>query len=263
MDLGIAGKVAVVCGASTGMGKATASSLAREGARLAICARNPAALEKTATEIRSAFRSEILAFPADMTEEAAIDTFLEEVTRRLGPPEILVNNTGGPPPGNFQETGEEAWGRTHRLTLQSAVSFCRRVVPEMKRRRWGRIVSITSLTVKQPAENLLLSNTYRAALTSFCKSLSGELAPFGITVNCVCPGYTDTERLSELAEATARKSGTSAPEVRRSWERSIPAGRLGRPEEVGDLITFLASERAAYITGTSILVDGGYVRALV
>ena len=263
MDLEIAGRVAVVCGASAGMGRAAAARLAREGARVAICARNAASLKSAAEEIGSAAGREVLARAADLADEAAIDHFLQEVRERLGPPEILVNNAGGPPPGNFEETRTEAWETAHRLTLQSAIGLCRRVAGEMKRRRWGRIVSITSLTVKQPAENLILSNTYRAALTAFSKSLASELAPFGITVNCVCPGYTDTERLGELADAIALKERISAAEVRQRWERSIPAGRLGRPEEVADLIAFLASERAAYITGSSILVDGGYVRALV
>ncbi len=263
MDLGIRGRVAVVCGASAGMGKATALSLAREGARVAICSRSREALGRAAEEIRTATGGEVAAHPADVTDEKAIEAFLAEVFRRFGPPEILVNNTGGPPAGNFEETPEEAWDKAHRLTLQSAISFCRRVAPEMKKRRWGRIISITSLTVKQPSETLILSNAYRSALTAFSKTLAGELAPFGITVNCVCPGYTDTERLKELSASLARKRNIQEAEVRRDWEKSIPAGRLGRPEEVADLIAFLASERAGYITGTSILADGGLIRALV
>lgn len=263
MDLGIEGRVAVVCGASAGMGKSAALSLAREGAKVAICSRNRLALEAAASEIRSATGREVLAHPADVTDEAAIEAFLAETSRRFGAPEILVNNTGGPPAGNFEETPAEAWEKAHRLTLQSAVSFCRRVAPGMKSRRWGRIISITSLTVKQPAESLILSNAYRSALTAFSKTLAGELAPFGVTVNCVCPGYTNTERLKELSASLAAKRNVAEAEVRRDWEKSIPAGRLGRPEEVADLIVFLASERAGYITGASILVDGGLVRALV
>ena len=255
--------MAVVCGASAGMGKATALSLSGEGARVAICSRNREMLEAAAREIRSATGCEVLAHPADVTDERAIGAFLSEVSRRLGPPEILVNNTGGPPAGNFEETPPEAWEKAHRLTLQSAISFCRRVVPGMKERGWGRIISITSLTVKQPSETLILSNAYRTALTAFSKTLAGELAPFGVTVNCVCPGYTDTERLQDLAATAATKRNVRPEEIQREWEKSIPAGRLGRPEEVADLITFLASERAGYITGASILVDGGFVRALV
>ncbi len=263
MDLGISGKVAVVCGASAGIGKATALALAREGARVAICSRSAERLEAAAREMRSASRGEVLAISADVSDAEAVRVFLEEVTRRLGPPDILVNNAGGPPSGNFEETKAEAWDQAHRLTFRSAVSFCGTVVPAMKARRWGRIISITSLTVKQPASNLILSNAYRSALTAFSKTLASELAPFGITVNCVCPGYTDTERLTELASAIARKEGKSPAEVRRDWERAIPSGRLGRPEEIADAIAFLASERAAYITGASLLVDGGFVRALV
>lgn len=263
MDLGIAGKVAVVSGASAGMGKAAALALAREGARVGICARRWETLEAAAREIASATGSEVVAVPADVTDETAVERFLAEVTRRLGPADILVNNAGGPPPGNFEETGAGAWDQAHRLTFHSAVVFCRHVVPSMKDRGWGRIVSITSLTVKQPAENLILSNSYRSALTAFSKTLAGELAPRGITVNCVCPGYTDTERLGELADSIATRRRISAAEVRTEWERAVPSGRLGRPEEVADLIAFLASERAAYLTGASILVDGGLVRALV
>jgi len=263
MDLGIRGKVAVVCGASAGMGKAAAQSLSAEGARVAICSRNREALEAAAREIGSATGGEVLAHPADVTDEGAVGAFLAEVVSRLGPPAILVNNAGGPPAGNFEETPPEAWEKAHRLTLQSAVSFCRRVAPGMKERRWGRIISITSLTVKQPSETLILSNAYRTALTAFSKTLAAELAPFGVTVNCVCPGYTDTERLKDLAETAAAKRKITAGEVRREWQQNIPAGRLGRPEEVADLITYLASERAGYITGASILVDGGLVRALL
>jgi 3-oxoacyl-[acyl-carrier protein] reductase len=263
MELGIRGRVAVVCGASAGMGKAAALSLAREGAKVAVCARNREALEAAAEEARAAGAAGTLAHPADVTREGDIEAFLTEVSRRLGPPEILVNNAGGPPAGTFEETPEEAWNLAHRLTLQSAVSFCRRVIPGMKSRRWGRIVTITSLTVKQPVEGLILSNAYRSALTAFSKTLAGDLAPFGITVNCVCPGYTDTERLKELAANLAAKRGVREAEVRRDWEKSIPAGRLGRPEEIADVIVFLASERAGYLTGASLLVDGGLVRALV
>jgi 3-oxoacyl-[acyl-carrier protein] reductase len=263
MDLGIRGRVAVVTGAGAGMGKATALALAREGAKVAICARCREGLEAAAREIRSATGGEILAHPADVTDEDAVAGFLAEVEKRLGPPAILVNNAGGPPAGNFHDTPAEAWDTAHRLTLKSALSFSRRLLPGMREARWGRIVTITSLTVKQPLENLILSNTYRTGLTAFMKTLAGEVAPFGITVNCVCPGYTDTERLNELAAAQAAKRGISPAEVRRDWEKSIPAGRLARPEEIADLIAFLASDRAGYLTGTSILVDGGHIRALV
>lgn len=263
MDLGIKGRVAVVCGASAGLGKATALSLSQEGARVAICARGAEALEKTAEEIRNVAGGEVLAHAVDLTDSEAIDGFFDRVRNELGSPEILVNNAGGPPAGNFEELQDGSWEVAHRLTFQSAVQCCRRVIPEMKLRNWGRILTITSLTVKQPAENLILSNCYRSALTAFSKTLAGDLSAHGITINCVCPGYTDTERLNELAESLSRKQGKTAGEVRRDWERAIPAGRLGRPEEIGAVITFLASEQAGYLTGASVLVDGGLVRALV
>jgi 3-oxoacyl-[acyl-carrier protein] reductase len=245
------------------MGKAVAWSLAREGARVALCARTEAALTSAAAEIREETGGEVLPVACDVTDERAIEAFLKAVAGRLGPVEILVNNAGGPPPGNFEETEDAGWDLAHRLTLRSAIAFCRRVVPGMKQRHWGRILSITSLTVKQPQPYLILSNTYRAALTGFSKTLAGEVAPFGITVNCVCPGYTDTERLGELTRRNAAKEGVDPAEIRARLESSVPAGRLGKPEEVGDLIAFLASERAGYITGVSILIDGGFVRALV
>jgi 3-oxoacyl-[acyl-carrier protein] reductase len=263
MDLGIRGKVAWVTGSSAGMGKATALSLAREGAKLALCSRSQENLEAAARQIREATGVDPFVHVADVTDEKAVQGFAEAAERGLGPPDILVNNAGGPPPGGFQDTPTEAWEKAHRLTLQSAISFCREVVPGMKQRRWGRIVTITSLTVKQPIETLLLSNTYRAGLTAFMKSLAGEVAPFGVTVNCICPGYTATERLNELAQAQAAKRNITAAQVRQEWEKSIPAGRLGRPEEIADFIAFVASDRAGYLTGASILVDGGHVRALV
>ncbi len=263
MDLGLAGKVAIVCGASAGMGKATAAALAREGARVAICSRNRAHVEAAAREIGSATGGQVLAFAADVTDGKAVDAMMEKVRSQLGPPEILVNNSGGPPPGNFQDTPEEAWEPAHRLTLEAPVALCRRVLPGMKEKRWGRIVTITSLTVKQPSETLLLSNTYRTGLTAFLKTLAGEVAPFGITVNCVCPGYTDTERLNELAQNLAAKRGVTAAQVREDWKKAIPAGRLGRPEEIADLIAYLTSNQAGYITGVSVLADGGHIRALV
>ena len=263
MDLGIKGKVAIVCGASAGMGKATAAALAREGAKVAICSRSRARVEAAAAEIHSASGSRVLGFAADVTDGKAIDAMLGEIGVQWGAPDILVNNSGGPPPGNFQDAPEEAWEPAHRLTLAAPVTLCRKVLPAMKQKRWGRIVTITSLTVKQPSETLVLSNTYRTGLTAFLKTLAGEVAPFGITVNCVCPGYTDTERLDELAQNLATRRGVTPAEVREDWKKAIPAGRLGRPEEIADLIAYLASDRAGYITGVSILADGGHIRALV
>jgi len=263
MDLGIKGKVAVVCGASSGLGKAAAAALAREGAKVAICSRQAARVETAGREIESATGGQILAVAADVTDARAIDAMLEKVRSQWGAVDILVNNSGGPPPGSFQDTPEEAWEPAHRLTLGAPVALCRKVLPGMKEKRWGRILTITSLTVKQPAENLLLSNTYRTALTAFLKTLAGEVAPFGITVNCVCPGYTETERLDELAQNLAAKRGVTPAQVREDWKKAIPAGRLGRPQEIGDLIAYLASAQAGYITGTSVLADGGHIKALV
>jgi 3-oxoacyl-[acyl-carrier protein] reductase len=231
--------------------------------KLALCARSEKNLEAAAQEIKKVAKSEVFYLPADVTSESDVGEFLAQTVKRLGPPDILVNNAAGPPQGSFQDLPEEAWNVAHQLTLQSAIRFCRMVLGPMRERQWGRIVTITSLAVKQPIETLILSNTYRSGLTAFMKTLAGEVAPFGITVNCVCPGYTDTERLIDLSQALAAKRGVSVPEIRREWEKSIPLGRLARPEEIADVITFLASKRAGYITGASLLVDGGHVRALV
>ncbi len=262
MDLGLKNKRALVVASSHGLGKAAAMELAREGAKVAICSRSREAIEKTAQEIRAATKAEVLSAVADLTKIADIDPFINHIVSRWGGVDILVTNAGGPPSTTFATTPPEAWQGAFDLTLMSAVNLCRAVIPSMKQRRWGRIIFITSLTVKQPAGNLLLSNVIRIALSGLTKSLSNEFAADNILVNAVLPGYTLTERLAVLSESQAQARGVPKEEIVAEWEQAIPMKRLGKPEELAALIAFLASERAGYITGAAIQVDGGFIKSV-
>jgi 3-oxoacyl-[acyl-carrier protein] reductase len=252
-----------VAASSQGLGRAVAEELAAEGASLVLCARDPQTLDKTAAAIAERSNVRVLAVPADVTNTDDIKRLVDAGIERFGPIDILVTNAGGPPAGRFEQLTREQWEQAIRLTLLSAVELARQVLPGMKERRWGRILNITSIAVKQPVENLLLSNSLRAGLTGFARTLANEVAADGITVNNVLPGYTRTERLEELAEMMSEKQGISASEFRGKWEKEIPMGRLGEPREFAALVAFLASERASYITGTSIQVDGGWIKSLL
>jgi 3-oxoacyl-[acyl-carrier protein] reductase len=263
MDLGLKGKVAIVAAASKGLGRAVAAELAREGARVAICARDAQTLERAAREIASATGAEILPRALDVTDRAAVEAFVAAAEERWGRVDICVTNAGGPPAKSFAETTPGEWAAAAELTLLSAVWFARAALPRMQRNRWGRFVTITSVSVKQPIDGLLLSNSLRAAVTGMVRTLANEYAGDGITANNVCPGYTLTERLDELAEKLARDAGVPREKIIERWTSQIPAGRLGKPEELAALVAFLCSERAAYINGASIAVDGGWVRSLL
>ncbi len=263
MDLGIKGRCAIVAASSQGIGRAVARALALEGADLVMCARGERALEAAAAAIERESGRQVLRRALDVTDAEAIPAFVEEVGRRFGRIDILVHNAGGPPPGTLDDVSEEAWGQALELNLLSAVRLIRAVVPWMKRQRWGRIVNLTSISVKQPIPGLILSNTARTGLWGFSKTIARELAPHGILVNLVCPGYTRTDRLGELAEDLSRRQGVSVEQVFRGWEAEIPLGRLGKPEEIADLVAYLCSERASYLTGTAIQADGGLVRGLL
>lgn len=263
MDLGLKDKVALVAAGSRGLGRAVAEELAAEGASLLLCARDAQTLTETAAAIADSTGAHVLAVPADVTVIGDIKRLVEAGIDRFGRLDILVTNAGGPPAGRFDQLTREQWDDAIRLTLLSAVELARQVLPGMKERRWGRIINITSIAVKQPVENLLLSNSMRAGLTGFARTLANEVAADGITVNNVLPGYTRTERLEELAQMMAEKLGISPSEFRGKWEKEIPMGRLGEPREFAALVAFLASERASYITGTSIQVDGGWIRSLL
>lgn len=263
MDLGLRDKVALVAASSQGLGRAVAEELAAEGASLVLCARDAPILDKAAAAIAERSNTRVLAVPADVTNTGDIKRLVDAAIERFGRIDILVTNAGGPPAGRFDQLTREQWEQAIRLTLLSAVELTRQVLPGMKERRWGRILNITSIAVKQPVENLLLSNSLRAGLTGFARTLANEVAADGITVNNVLPGYTRTERLDELAEMMAEKQGISPNEFRGKWEKEIPMGRLGEPREFAAVVAFLASERASYITGTSIQVDGGWIKSLL
>ncbi len=263
MDLGLKGRVAIVAAASKGLGRAVAEELARDGAEVAICARSAANLEKAAETIRKATGREVFCQELDVTRPEAVHDFVAAVEKRYGRVDICVTNAGGPPSKKFLDISLDDWRNALDLTLMSAVYFAREVLPLMRKRHWGRLIAITSVSVKQPIDNLLLSNSIRAGVTGLMRTLANEFGPDGITVNCVCPGYTLTERLDELAEIQAKNAGLSRDKIFERLSAQVPVGRIGKPEELAAMVAFLASERASYINGCSIAVDGGYTKGLL
>ena len=263
MDLGLRGRAAIVAAASRGLGRAIAEELAREGAHLVICARGAEALERARAEIAGATGATVHAVPADLSTRAGIDAVVSAAHAAFDRVDVLVTNAGGPPAGPFEAHDWDAWQRAVDLTLRSAVELTRAVLPGMRARRWGRIINVTSITVKQPVDNLILSNSIRAAVTGFARTLANEVAAEGITVNNILPGYTRTERVEQLAQANAKKEGLPPAEVLARFEREIPMRRLGEPREFAALAAFLASDRASYITAQSIAVDGGWIKSIV
>jgi len=263
LDLGLKGKVAAVAGASRGLGYAIARALAQEGATVGSCARHEESLERSARKIARETGGDVAHFVADLGSSEQARAFVRDCSARFGRLDILVTNAGGPPTTTFMDSSDDQWQAGFDLTLGSVISLIRESVPLMERRKWGRIVNVTSVSVKQPIDGLILSNSIRAGVVGLAKTLSIELAPLGITVNNVCPGYTATERVEDLARQLAESSGVEPRQVIEGWQEAIPMGRLGRPEELADLVAFLASERAAYLTGASIQVDGGYCRGLL
>lgn len=263
MDLGLHGKRAVVCAASRGLGRAIALGLAQEGVQVTLCARNEEPLRRAAESIAKATGVSVLAVPADLSRPEEARNVLAEARKRFGGVDILVTNAGGPPPGGLFDVAPEHYDAAYRLTLMSVVELVRDVVGEMKERRWGRIINLASLSVKQPLDGLILSNTVRAAVIGFAKTVATELAPYNVTVNNVCPGLIYTDRIVALLEDRARRNQTSPDVELQKMCATIPMGRLGEPAELAHLVVFLASERASYITGTTIQVDGGAVRSLL
>ena len=259
MDLNLRGKKALVCGASGGLGKAAAMALASEGVEIFLNARSLVKLTQTAEEIKSKTGITPVVIDADVSTDEGI----KKIKSSVFDIDILVSNAGGPPPGQFMEHDEDKWSIACDLVLNSARKLTALVIEQMKERKFGRLIYITSIGVLQPVDDLILSNTYRAAVTGMAKTISNAYAKFGVTANCVCPGYTATERLENLVKTRAKESGVSEKEVLALFTKNIPAGRVGKPEELADLITFLASEKAAYITGTSIPVDGGFIKSLI
>ena len=263
MDLGLKGKVALVGGSSRGLGRAVARELAAEGCAVVLCSRDPDAIARAGAEIAQQTGAETIAVAANLSDAGGAAHVVSTAMSRFGQVDVLVTNTGGPPAGSFESQSPEAWRCAMAQILESVLNLTRGILPGMKERQWGRIVNITSIAVKQPVDGLILSNSVRAAVTGFARTLANEVAPHGITVNNVLPGYTRTERLVELAGHLARTRGTDVREAYVQWEREIPMGRLGEPDELAALVAFLASPRAAYITGTSIAVDGGWTRSLL
>lgn len=263
MNLGLEGRVALVAASSRGLGRATAAELAAEGASVIMCARNQSELARAAEQIAASSGAPVVPVAGDLSEPDDVRRIVKTGVAALGPVDILVTNTGGPPAGPFESHDREAWHQAVRQNLDSVLELTRAVLAGMKERRWGRIINVTSIAVKQPVENLILSNSVRAAVTGFARTLANEVAPFGVTVNNVLPGYTETQRVVELAERIASAKQITTEQARAEWERQIPMGRLGEPREFAALVAFLASERASYITGTSIPVDGGWIRGLM
>jgi 3-oxoacyl-[acyl-carrier protein] reductase len=260
MDLGLKDRVALVAASSTGLGKAVALGLAREGAKLALCARTASTLEATAEEIRRETGVEVLARALDVTVYEQVRGLVAEIAGQFGRLDICVANAGGPPSKNFAETTVEEWHAAAQLNLMSTVYLAKETLPLMQQRLWGRFISITSVTVKQPVEGLVLSNAVRSAVNGLVKTLANEYGPSNVLVNNVCPGFTATARLNSLAETLAGKTGVSPRDIEQRWASQAPLGRIGQPEEFANLVVFLASERASYITGTSIAIDGGTVK---
>jgi len=262
MELGLKGKVAVVAASSKGLGKAVARGLAREGANLTIFSRDRKSIEETGREISVETGAEVLALSADVTKRDDIERVASLTIEKYGAVHVLVNNAGGPPFGYSDDFGYEDWKAALELNLLSTINLTRAVVQTMKTQQWGRIVNITSIAVKEPIDGLILSNASRAGVIGFAKTISRELAPYNVMVNNVCPGRIMTSRIEHLADERAKVMGVSKEEVYREWEADIPAGRLGKPSELADLVVFLSSERSSYLTGATIQVDGGAIRSL-
>lgn len=263
MDLGLRGKVALVAASSMGLGRAVAEELAREGANLVMCARGEERLVATAQAIRSETGVRVETVAADLSDMNAVQRVADTAMRAFGRVDVLVTNAGGPPAGPFESHSHETWQAAVRQNLDSVVELVRAVLPGMKERRWGRIINVTSIAVKQPVDGLILSNSVRAAVTGFARTLANEVATFGITVNNVMPGYTRTQRVEDLAAKNAAMRDSSPAAELALFERQIPMGRLGEPAEFAAMVAFLASERASYTTGASVPVDGGWIRALI
>lgn len=259
MDLGLADRTVWIAAGTRGIGLACAQAFRAEGARVALCGRSAEGLASAAETLGDG----VATVQADVSTAEGVAGFAREASARLGPPDVLVVNAGGPPSLAFEDIDDDQWQAAFELTLMSAVRLCREVLPGMRERGLGRIVFITSLTVKQPLERMALSNSLRAGVTALCKTLVAEAAPSGVTANCVGPGYTRTGRLDQLAATLAGARGVSVDEVMAGWEATIPAGRLGQPEEVARAVVFLGAPAAGYVNGQTLVVDGGWTKGLV
>jgi 3-oxoacyl-[acyl-carrier protein] reductase len=262
METGLKNRVAIVAASSQGLGRATAEAFAAEGCHVAICARNREALTAVAENLRTRFQTEVLAEPFDVTDANAVREFVRAVVQKFGSVDICVTNAGGPPAKGFLATTIEEWRRAIDLNFMSTVYFAHQVIPHMQKKKWGRIITITSVTTKQPVSDLVYSNAVRAAVVGLVKSLANEFGKDGILVNNVGPGFTATDRLKELARARSLALHQTEQEIFEGWAADAPLKRLGEPRELADTIVWLASERASYITGQTVLVDGGLYKGL-
>ena len=262
MNLNLKNKNAIVCASSQGLGKSAALDLAEEGVNLAICSRDQDKINKVKEEIHQKINSEIkvLALQVDLDSPDEIQAFYKQVENDLGSVDILVNNNGGPPPSTFEQLSDNDWQKAFNSTMMSCLRLSKLVIPNMKKNAWGRIINISSVSVKTPVNGLFLSNSLRMGVLGWAKALSDELAPHGITVNTVCPGYTRTERVEAILETQSNSSGLKKEEIEKSIAENIPMKRVGEAEDLAGLITFLASEKANYMTGLAIQVDGGSAR---
>ncbi len=262
MNLNLENKNAIVCASSQGLGKAAAIDLAKEGVNLAICSRDQEKIDKAKEEIlqKTDHNIKVIALKADLDSLKDIQIFLQEVEQSLGVIDILVNNTGGPPPSTFEQISDEDWQNAFNSTMMSAIRLSRAMIPKMKENGWGRIINISSVSVKTPVNGLFLSNSLRMGVLGWAKALADELAAYGITVNTVCPGYTKTERVEAILESQSSSSGLSKEEIEKTIADNIPMRRVGEAEDLAGLITFLASEKANYMTGLAVQVDGGSAR---
>lgn len=257
MDLGLKDAVALVAGASTGLGKAVAMGLSQEGCKVAICSRTKSNIENAAKEIESETGNPVFPFQADLTIKEQISAFVAAATKEFGSVNILVNNAGGPPSTVFEDTEDELWETALNLNLKSSIRLTTAALPFLKSADWGRIIFITSISVKAPLDGLILSSVARAGVAGLSKSLANELAKYNILVNNVCPGFISTQRTLELADTIAKKKGLTPEEVIASFTDVVPLKRMGTPEEFANLVVFLASKRSSYINGNAIQIDGG------
>lgn len=262
MDLGIKDRVALVAAGSRGLGYAAALELAREGVRIFLCSRDEARAAEAARKIHSETGTTVVGVAADVTDNEAVERFVSLALERAGKIDILINNAGGPPTSSVAAAELDMYRRAFELNTMSAIRLARLVLPQMRTQKWGRIINITSISAKQPVDGLLFSNMARAGLTGWAKTVSNEVAADNVTVNNVAPGYTLTERQDELATARSQALGKTKEEMIALWAAETPSRRIGKPEELAAAIAFLASERASYITGVTLQVDGGWIKGL-